>query len=153
MCCQFVGDYWLRHIRPDLTEEFSKGIDKGILKLFETTTIRINTVDWSDHVTERMKLPLRMKGCGFRDREAEDRWYGQFLGAMLQIILPLMDRMNSGNCHIPDRLNIPAITNLLGEDLFNHPCTAHWEVPFTRNPSDNLAIGAKHACSHLKTTF
>ena len=41
---QFMGDYWLRHISPDFTEEFAKGVDRGILKLFETT-IGINTTN------------------------------------------------------------------------------------------------------------
>ena len=56
---QFIGNYWLRHIRSDFTEDFAKGIAKGILELFETT-IRINTNDWSAHATERIRLPLRM---------------------------------------------------------------------------------------------
>ena len=55
---------------PNFTEDFAKGTEKGILELSDTT-IGINTVGWSDHATERMKLPLRMKGCGLR--EAEDR--------------------------------------------------------------------------------
>ena len=84
-------------------EDFVKGMDKGIIELFKTT-IRIDTADWSVHATERIRLPLRMKDCGLR--EAEDRWYGQFIGAMLQSILPLMDRTSSNNCYIPGSLNI-----------------------------------------------
>ena len=78
-----------------------------------------------------------MKGCG--SREAEDRQYGKYVGAMLQSIIPLMDRTDSDNCHIPGRLNIPPIRNL--------------EKLFTSSTSGNLAIGLNHAWSHLTTTF
>ena len=152
VCFQFMGDYWLRHIRPDFTEDFTKGIGKGILDLFKTT-IGINTANWSTHATERVRLPLRMKGC--RLREAEDRWYGQFVGTMLQSVLPLMGRTDSKNCIIPGRLNISAVKDkdLLGEGSFNHPCTAPWGVLLKRNLSGNLAIGLKYAWSHSRTTF
>ena len=33
VCLQFTGDYWLRHLRPDYTEEFATAIDAGIRKL------------------------------------------------------------------------------------------------------------------------
>ena len=150
VCLQFMGDYWLRHIRLNFTEDFTKGINKGILELFKTT-IGINTANWSTHATERVRLPLRMKGC--RLREAENRRHGKFVGAMLQSIPPLIDPTESNNCYIPGRLNIPAIKNLLGEGSFNHPCTAHWEVLLKSNPSGNLSIGLKYVWSHLKTTF
>ena len=64
-----------------------------------------------------------------------------------------MDRTDSNNCLIPDRLNILAIKDLLGEGTFNHPCTAPWDVLLERNTSGNLAIGLKHAWSHLQTSF
>ena len=112
VCLQFMGDYWLRHIRPDFTQEFAKGIDKGILELFKTT-IGFNTDDWSSHAAEWIRLPLRMKCCGLR--EATDRRHGQFVGAMLQSVLLLMDQTDSNNCFIPGRLNIPANKDLFGE--------------------------------------
>ena len=34
-CLQFMGDYWIRHVRPDLTERFAKGIDEGIETIFQ----------------------------------------------------------------------------------------------------------------------
>ena len=74
---------------PDFKEEFAKGIDRGILELFET--IGINTAVWSGHARGRMKLPIRMKGCGLR--ETEDRPHEQFVGDMLRSTITLMDRM------------------------------------------------------------
>ena len=88
VCFQIMEGYWLRHIRPDFTEDFAKGINKGILDIFKTI-IGINTANWSDHTTERIKLPVIMKGYGLR--EAEDRQYGQFIGAIL--LLELVDSM------------------------------------------------------------
>ena len=143
---QFMGDYWLRHAGPNFMEEIAKGVDKGVLELFETT-LGINTADWSAHATERIRLPLRMKGCGLR--EMVDRRHGQFVGAMLQSVLPLMDRRDSNNCSIPGRLDIPSIKDLFGEGSFNHPYTALWEMLLKRNPSGGL----KHAWSHLQTSF
>ena len=89
VCLQFMGDYWLRHVSPDYTEEFSQKTDEGIHQLVETT-IGMNTASWTEFARERLRLPIRMKGCGLR--EAVDRRYGQYLGAMLQSTMPLMDR-------------------------------------------------------------
>ena len=60
-----------------------------------------------------------MKGCG--QREAVDRRHGQYLGAMLQSTMPLMDRTNEGGLIIEGRLNIPSIINLFGEGSFDYP--------------------------------
>ena len=42
VCLQFMGDYWLRHVRPDFTEKFAQQIEDGIHQLLETT-IGMNT--------------------------------------------------------------------------------------------------------------
>ena len=61
VCCQHRGDYWLRHVRPDWTESFARGIDGGIQSLFETCAgISLDT--WSDYAKERIRLPIRYKG-------------------------------------------------------------------------------------------
>ena len=38
VCFQFMGDYWLRHVRPDLTLAFVEAIDAGVATLFQTCT-------------------------------------------------------------------------------------------------------------------
>ena len=76
-CLQFMGDYWIRHVRPDLTETFAEGVDAGVQKLFKHC-VGVNTETWSEVARERMRLPIRHKGCGLR--EARDRRFAQFLG-------------------------------------------------------------------------
>ena len=78
-CLQFMGDYWIRHVRPDLTEKFAKGINKGISAIFQRC-IEVNTECWSKIAKERLRLPIRLTGCG--PREAEDRRFGQYLGEL-----------------------------------------------------------------------
>ena len=78
VCFQFMGDYWLRHVRPDLTLDFAEAIDAGVVTLFQICTgMAIST--WSSIARERARLPMRMKGCGLRG--AVDRQHGQYIGA------------------------------------------------------------------------
>ena len=51
-CLQFMGDYWIRHVRPDLTKSFAEGIDAGVRKIF-THCVGVNTENWSDAAKER----------------------------------------------------------------------------------------------------
>ena len=80
VCFQFMGDYWLRHVRPDFTEDSASEMNKGVMSLFETC-IGSKTESWTAFARERMRLPIQNKGCGLR--EAVDRRHGQFLGAIL----------------------------------------------------------------------
>ena len=56
-----MGDYWLRHITPDLTLEFAKFVDKGVINLFQRC-LGINIDSWSDFAKERMRLPIKITG-------------------------------------------------------------------------------------------
>jgi hypothetical protein len=49
--------YWLRHLRPDYTEEFANAIDADIRKLLQAC-IGMNIDSWSDVAKERMRLPI-----------------------------------------------------------------------------------------------
>ena len=63
ICLQFMGDYWIRHVRPDMTERFAQGIDVGVKAIFQQCVgVKVNT--WSDVAKERVRLPLCLKGCG-----------------------------------------------------------------------------------------
>ena len=55
VCLQFTGDYWLRHIRPDCTEDFANAIDAAICTLFQVC-IGMNINLWSDIAMERMRF-------------------------------------------------------------------------------------------------
>ena len=151
VCFQFMGDYWLRHVRPDYTREFAKAIDAGIKSLFQTC-VGVNISSWSAIAMERMRLPINLKGCGLR--ESVDRRHAQFIGGLLQSALPLMNRTDSKNCLIEGRLNIPCIIDLFGEGAFDYPFTSPWEKLLTESsPSNNLANGLQFAWSHLKYQF
>ena len=141
-CLQFMGDYWIRHVRPDLTEKFAQGIDKGISAIFQRC-IGVNTECWSDIAKERLRLPIRLKGCGLR--EAEDRRFGQYLGATAQSVIHLIDRRDDNGNRIAGRLNTPAIVNLFGEGSFNHPFHSTMG-----NPTNKQQTGEQHC--HGNTT-
>ena len=70
VCFQSMGDYWLRHVRPDHTGTFAEGIDLVIAELFRVT-VGMDVDEWSPAARERLRLPLRERGCGLR--EAVDR--------------------------------------------------------------------------------
>ena len=53
-----MGDYWIWHMRPDLTEKCSQRIDVGIHTIFQQC-IRVNVETWSDIAKERVRLPTR----------------------------------------------------------------------------------------------
>jgi len=75
VCFQNMGDYWLRHILPDYTEQFARDIDDGIRSLFQTC-VGCDITRWSDFAKERIRLPICFKGC--RLQEAVDRRHGKF---------------------------------------------------------------------------
>ena len=113
----------------------------GVNSFFKTC-VGIDTGIWTDFAKERMRFPIKNKGCGLRD--AVDCRRGQFLEDMLQSIMPLMDRTDKDNCAIKDRLNISTMTKLLGEGLFDHHLMVPWETLLTASTqSSNLANGLR----------
>ena len=151
ICFQFMGDYWLRHVRPDYTEDFVRGIDDRVDQLFQMCN-GIDTSSWSDFAKERIRLPINLKGCGLR--QAVDWRYGKFVGAVVQSTLPLLTRTDSNGNAIEGRLDIPCLINLLGETSFDFPLTTPWNMLMEQsNPSHNLASGLKNAWTHLTTSF
>ena len=105
-----------------------------------------------DAAKERVRLPIRHKGCGLRD--AEDRRFGQFLGAAAQSLIHLMDRVDKGGSTIKGRLNTQPIRSLFGEGAFNFPFSLPWEgVLQISRPNGDLATGLHQAWSHLTSKF
>ena len=150
-CLQFQGDYWLRHIDPRLTDLFAKGIDEGIYQLVEKA-IGIRIASFSDIARERMRLPLRNKGCGLR--EAADRAYAQFMGAVAQCIPQLIDRIDKEGNIIPGRLNIECVIEYLGEGSFNCPVKNPWEHMLQRDDQpQGVASAIRETWSQLTKTF
>ena len=92
VCLQNLGDCWIRHIRPDWTEEFAKIADKNTGETLELYT-GVNMDSWSTYSQEHMRLPMSMKDCVLR--QATDRKHAQFIGAMAQSIPRVFNRMDS----------------------------------------------------------
>jgi hypothetical protein len=88
-CLQFTGDYWIRHVHPDYTIEFAESIDGGAKQLFQMC-VGADINSWSKNAQEQICLPIQLQGCGLQT--AEDRRYAQFMGGMIQSVLPLIDR-------------------------------------------------------------
>jgi len=150
-CLQFMGDYWIRHVRPDLTKEFAEGVDEGLSELLRHC-VGINTDLWSDTAKERMRLPIRHKGCGLR--QAADRRSAQFLGAAAQSLIHLMDRTDKAGNVIRGRFNTQPVRNLFGEGAFDFPFESPWEgVLRNSRPDGNIATGIHQAWSHLNSKF
>jgi hypothetical protein len=91
---QFMGDYWLRHIRPDYTEIFATELVDGIKKIFQSC-VGIDFDAWTEIAKERMRLPIRFKGLGLR--QAADRRYPQYIGALTQSTPQLINRSTQNN--------------------------------------------------------
>jgi len=93
-----------------------------------------------------------MKGC--RLREATDRHHAQYIGAMVQSMLPLLDRCNSNGARLKGRLHITPVVNLLGEGSFDHPSQQPCAHLISNSRSGvNIASSLQHAWSHLTSNF
>ena len=109
VCLQNLGNYWIRHIRPDWIESFTKTINKNWDEILKLCT-GVNMDSWSTYSQERMHLPMSMTGCGLR--QATDRRHAQFIGAMAQIIFlgysaekKVMAMKLKGRCQCQNSLN------------------------------------------------
>ena len=106
-CLRFMGDYWLMHMRPDITESFVLALDNGVNSLVEST-IGFSLGNLTPFANERLRLPVRLKGMGLR--QAADHRYAQFVGGMSQGVMHLLDRVDSEGNTVFGRYNTPAIT-------------------------------------------
>ena len=65
---QHLGNYWVCHLPPDITEKIYKMVDRDVVDITMLTT-QIDTNKLSDITKERMRLPVRFKGCGLHSLE------------------------------------------------------------------------------------
>jgi hypothetical protein len=150
-CLQFTGDYWIRHVQPDYTIEFTESIDAGVEQIFQMCE-RVDINSWSKHVQEQINLPIQLQGCSLR--MAEDRRYVQFMGGMIQSVLPLIVRKDQEGNTIPGRLHMPTVVNMLGKDSIYHPPTSPWETLLSAaRPTSNLKSGLQYTWLHLTQNF
>jgi hypothetical protein len=104
--------------------------------LFQTC-VGTNLDSWLGFGHEPARLPINVKGCG--QQELLDPRPAQSLGGLVQSVMPLLDQKDTDQNTIVRRLNISAVVNLLGEDLFDQPFDAPWERHYSL-PTDLLAI-------------
>jgi hypothetical protein len=78
---------------------------------------------FSDIARERLRLPIRNKGCGLRD--AKDRQLAQYIGAAAQSIQQL-GRTRMVTQSPDDRTSLVLLTTLGQKASITHPCIP-WE--------------------------
>ena len=110
VCLQNVGDYWIRHIRPDWTEDFVKTNDKNTHENLKLCT-GMNIIFWSSYSQKCMCLPMSIKGCEFR--QVTDRRRAQFVGAMAQSTPQLFNRKDNSDNETEERLPMPKLSEFL----------------------------------------
>jgi hypothetical protein len=85
---------------------------------------------------------------------AEDRRYAQFMGGMIQSVLPLIYRKDQEGNTITGCLHIPAVVGMLGKDSFHHPPTSPWEtLLLATRPTSNLKSSLQYTWLHLTQNF
>ena len=126
------------------------GTDLSIADLFQAT-VGMDMDEWSMAAQERLRLPLRKRGCGLR--EAVDRRFGQFIGGMAQSLPAIVTRTLVTNITVEGRLNPSSIIGLFGEGALHHPTIKPWEVLLESMPTPgNLREGLQPSWSHLTST-
>jgi hypothetical protein len=60
-----MEDYWIQHVRPELMKKCVREIDTIIHTIFQQHT-GVNMKTWSEIAKERVRLPIRLKGCGLK---------------------------------------------------------------------------------------
>eukprot|EP00957_Ditylum_brightwellii_P046648 3540460-Ditylum_brightwellii.AAC.1 len=79
----------------------------------------INWEELLDKAKERLCIPIQYCGCGLR--QLRDRNYSEYLGGIWHGLPPLLDSADEEGNHVPGRLNVPVIVNLIGQHSFGSP--------------------------------
>ncbi|EJK64395.1 hypothetical protein THAOC_14871, partial [Thalassiosira oceanica] len=151
-CLQFRGDYWLRHLPPQLTATFAKELDESTWGFLEHA-LGDELSNWTNLGIRRLQLPVRRNGGGFRS--CNSRKDAQYAGCLAQSALQLLDRKDDRGNVIPGRMHTPSLVNHFGETSFNHARDRDWH-PWKHlldNSNGNIATGLRQASSQMKTNF
>ena len=149
-CLQTLGNYYCRHIAPHLTTQFASALDERLSSFVSNTfntpinhlaseELRsINNI--ADIAAERLRLPIRYKGCGLR--ELYDRRHAEYVGGLIQGVIPLIDhRTPKGGLILGKCRHSQAINDLFGAGSFDPDTTGPWTVLLS------------HGHSHLATAL
>lgn len=145
-----MGDYWIRHLPPQQTDTFAEGIDKGIMSVLKTC-VGVDPSSWNDIALERLRLPIRYKGCGLR--QLIDRRHAQYIGAAIASLPQLIDKTDEHGNVSRGRFNLPSIVQMLGADSFSPENEEPWKHLFETKPDSSIARGIDTAWSHLTHNF
>ena len=115
------------------------------------TCIGVDPSNWSDIALERLRLPIRFKGCGLR--QLRDRRHAQFIGAVIASLPQLIDRNDEHGNAIKGRFNLPSIVDMLGANSFDTDNNEPWKHLFETRPDSSIARGFDEAWSHLTHNF
>ncbi|EJK78115.1 hypothetical protein THAOC_00002 [Thalassiosira oceanica] len=132
-CLQFRGDYWLRHLPPQLTATFAKELDDSTWGFLEHA-LGDELSNWTNLGIRRLQLPVRRNGGGFRSCNSRKDAQGNV---------------------IPGRMHTPSLVNHFGETSFNHARDRDWH-PWRHlldNSNGDIATGLRQASSQMKTNF
>ncbi|EJK48312.1 hypothetical protein THAOC_32903, partial [Thalassiosira oceanica] len=107
-CLQFRGDYWLRHLPPQLTATFAKELDESTWGFLEHA-LGDELSNWTNLGIRRLQLPVRRNGGGFRS--CNSRKDAQYAGCLAQSAPQLLDRKDDRGNVIPGRMHTPSLVN------------------------------------------
>ena len=84
-CIQHMGNYWARHLPPNITADFCTRVDTAVQSMVVAST-QLDSADLDGFTKERMRLPIKCKGMGLMS--PFDRRHLGFIGGMIQGIPP-----------------------------------------------------------------
>jgi len=111
-CLQFKGNYFVRNIPPQFTEEFCATLDSAIDKLMDQC-FSLKSEELSTLNKIRVHLPIRLGGLGVR--ELSHVRYAEFIEGVMDGIPPLLPQHHDdGEFH--GKLNKLYVEHWIGEN-------------------------------------
>ena len=138
-CDQFQGNYLVRHVSPEMVDDFVDRVDNANIQ----TLIGCTGIDYEEasHFTkERLLLGVKDGGCGLK--LLRDIQHTEWLGAWIQGTSTLLNTTDSnGNCR-HKRAHIPGIVAMMGEGSFDTENLHKWSTLLEREDCE-LATGLR----------
>lgn len=153
---QHTGNYWPRHIRPELCQDFAEKLDTALDRLVEGAFgCRLSAM--TELARLRLRLPTSKKGGGLRS--LKDRLPAEYLGGLHQAVLPLLtpttiqSPVGGGVVTLPPAHRTPGMLRLLGANSFLHDNDTPWQHILQHHPNSLIARGIKSSWSSLTNIY
>ncbi len=88
---QFKSNYFVRHIPPQFTESLCDQIDSEISNM-TAKCFQIDFSTLSPFLQKRINLPIKLGGMGVR--QLKKRRWSEYIGGIMEGIVPLLDRQS-----------------------------------------------------------